>query len=205
MSNILDSLGGSQLIDGITKQTGVSAEQTSSVLSMALPLLMGAMQKNSETEQGASSLLSALQSDKHNGSLLGSIGSLLGGSNTDLTSDGAGILGHLLGDKTVSIESAISAKTGVSSSSVSQILKMVAPFLMSFLGKQVSDNKVNSSSGLGSVLESVLGSNQGGNMLTSLLDSNGDGNILDDVAGMVLGKKSGGILGNLGDLFGGKK
>lgn len=206
MSSILDALGGSQLIDGITKQTGVSAEQTSSVLSMALPLLMGAMQKNSETEQGASSLLSALQSDKHNGNLLGSIGSLLGGSSADLTSDGAGILGHLLGDKTSTVESAISAKTGVSASSVSQILKMAAPFLMSFLGKQVSDKKVNSASGLGSVLESVLGSKQGGNMLTSLLDSNGDGSVLDDVAGMVLGnKKSGGILGSLGNLFGGKK
>lgn len=205
MSSILDSLGGSQLIDGITKQTGVSAEQTSSVLSMALPLLMGAMQKNSETEQGASNLLNALQSDKHNGSLLSNIGGFLGGTNSDLTSDGAGILGHLLGDKTTSVENAISAKTGVSSSSVSQILKMAAPFLMSFLGKQISDNKVNSASGLGSVLESVLGSKQGGNMLTSLLDSNGDGNILDDVAEMVLGKKDSGILGSIGSLFGGKK
>ncbi|GIZ14687.1 DUF937 domain-containing protein [Capnocytophaga catalasegens] len=188
MSSILDSLGGSQLIDGITKQTGVSVEQTSSVLSMALPLLMGAMQKNSETEQGASNLLNALQSDKHNGSLLSNIGGFLGGTNSDLTSDGAGILGHLLGDKTASVENAISTKTGVSSS-VSQILKMAAPFLMSFLGKQISDNKVNSASGLGSVLESVLGSKQGGNMLTSLLDSNGDGN----------------ILGSIGSLFGGKK
>lgn len=202
MSGILDLLGGSELMNGISKETGVNSDQVSSVMQLALPALMGAMQKNSQDESAASGLLNALQSDKHDGSLLNNLGSLLSGGNSGaLLSDGAGILGHLLGGDQNKVADAISAKTGVSSSGVSQILKMAAPFLMSYLGKQVTDKNVTSTSGLTSVLSSVLGGNAGGasNLLTSLLDADKDGSILDDVAGMFLGKNN-----PLGGLFGGK-
>lgn len=205
MNEILQQLGGSQLVDGISKQVGVSQGQASSVISMALPLLMGAMQKNSQSEQGAQGLLGALQSDKHDGSLLGNVASAL--SNSGLASQGQGILGHLLGSNENSIAQAISQKTGVSASSATQILKMLAPILMSFLGKKVTDSGVDSTSGLTSMLSGVLGGQNAGNLLTSLLDSNGDGSVLDDVAGMFTGggdSKKNPLGGLLGGLFGGK-
>lgn len=151
-----------------------------------------------------------MQSNKHDGSLLDNLGGLFsGGVDSSVTSDGAGILGHLLGGNTSTVTNAISNKTGVSTSTVLKILAIVAPILMSYLGKQVTNKNVSDSNGLGSLLSSTLGSNQGGSMLTSLLDSNGDGSILDDVAGMVLGgntatKKKSGLGGLLGGLFGGK-
>lgn len=187
MAGILDLLGGSELLNGISQQAGVSKEQTSSVMELALPMLMGAMQKNSQSASGAESLLGALQSDKHNGSLLSGLGSLLGGNASALTQDGAGILGHLLGSGQETAANAISQKTGVSSGAVSQILKMAAPVLMSYLGKQVSDKGVNSAEGLGGVLSSVLGGQNASGML-SFLDQDKDGNFIDDIAGMVLGK-----------------
>lgn len=187
MAGILDLLGGSELLNGISQQAGVSKEQTSSVMELALPMLMGAMQKNSQSASGAESLLGALQSDKHNGSLLSGLGSLLGGNASALTQDGAGILGHLLGSGQETAANAISQKTGVSSGAVSQILKMAAPVLMSYLGKQVSDKGVNSAEGLGGVLSSVLGGQNASGML-SFLDQDKDGNVIDDIAGMVLGK-----------------
>ncbi|MDO5607528.1 MAG: DUF937 domain-containing protein [Capnocytophaga sp.] len=214
MAGILDLLGNKnvqQIIQGVSGETGISQSQASSVINMALPLLMGAMQKNSSDSQGAAGLLSALQSSKHDGSLLDNLGGLFsGGVNSAVTTDGVGILGHLLGgSNTSTVSNAISNKTGVSSANVTKILAVLAPILMSYLGKQVTSNKVSNSSGLGSLLNSTLGSNQGGSMLTSLLDSNGDGSILDDVAGLVLGggnstQKKGGLGGLLGGLFGGK-
>ncbi|MDO4230100.1 MAG: DUF937 domain-containing protein [Capnocytophaga sp.] len=210
MAGILDFLGGDnlqQLVNGVSKQTGVSPSKASSVIEMAGPLLMGAFQNNSSGEN-ATGLLNALQSNKHDGSLLDNIGNLFGnGASSEVTKDGAGILGHLLGNNQATITNAISTKTGVSTSNVSQILQTLAPVLMSFFGKKVSDNNISSTNGLGDLLSGFLGgNNKAGGLLTSFLDSNGDGSVLDDIAGMMGGKsdKKGGIGGLLGGLFGGK-
>ena len=101
----------------------------------------------------------------------------------------------------------LSAKTGVSSSNVMQILQTLAPILMSFLGKGVSDKGISSENKLGDLLSGLLGNNSNaGGLLNSLLDSNGDGSVLDDVTGMFTGKSNDkGNIGNLlGGLFGGK-
>jgi hypothetical protein len=67
MSGLLDLLNsdmGKQIINGVSQQTGASENKTADVLSMALPVLMGAMKKNVQTPDGASGLLGALSS-KH--------------------------------------------------------------------------------------------------------------------------------------------
>lgn len=206
MGNILDFLGGDklqQIVEGISKETGISTSQTSSVIETAAPLLMGAFQNNS-TGNGAMGLLGALQSDKHDGSLLDNLGSLFAnGGNNEVTKDGANILGHLLGNNQGTVANAISSKTGVSVDNIGKILQTLAPVLMSFFGKKVTENKVSSSSDLGGLLSGFLGgNNNSGNLLTSLLDSNGDGNVMDDVMGM-LGGKSNGKSGGIGDMLGG--
>lgn len=143
---LINLLGGNQLVDGITKQTGISQSEASSVLGAALPALLGAMQKNSQTPQAAEGLLGALQSNKHDGSLVENISALFGQNNQNILSDGAGILGHLLGGNTQSVANNISSQTGVASGTVSTILQTLAPLLMSYFGKQVSQNNVSSSS-----------------------------------------------------------
>ena len=127
---------GQQIISGVAGQTGESESNTSNVLSMALPILMGAMKKNSSSEDGAAGLMNAI-SGKHDGSILDNLGGLFsGGVDDNVMNDGAGILGHLLGGKQGAVESALSSKTGVSAGSIGQILKIAAPILMGFLGKQ---------------------------------------------------------------------
>ncbi|MGY8914868.1 MAG: DUF937 domain-containing protein [Flavobacteriales bacterium] len=203
---LLDSPMGKQLIGGIAGQTGNSEEKTANVLSMAMPLLMGAMKKNASTPQGAEGLMTALNS-KHNGSILDNLGGVFnGGVDQSVMKDGAGILGHLLGNKQSLVENTISQKSGLDTSSVADILKIAAPILMGFLGKQKSQNNLNDANGLSSLLGSMLGGQpqQNQSLITSLLDSDGDGSVLDDVADMVLGntKKKGGLGGMLGGLFG---
>ena len=203
---LLDSPMGKQLIGGIAGQTGNSEEKTANVLSMAMPLLMGAMKKNASTPQGAEGLMNALNS-KHNGSILDNLGGVFnGGVDQSVMSDGAGILGHLLGNKQSLVENTLSKKSGLEASSVADILKIAAPILMGFLGKQKSQNNLDDANGLGSLIGSMLGGQpqQNQSLITSLLDSDGDGSVLDDVADMVLGntKKKGGLGGMLGGLFG---
>ena len=209
MSGILDLLNsptGKQIINGVSGQTGQSENATGSVLSMALPVLMGAMKKNAQTPDGAAGLMGAL-SGKHNGSILDNLGGLFeGGVDDDVMQDGAGILGHVLGGKQESVTSALSSKSGVDSGSVGNILKVAAPILMGVLGKQSRQSGVNDAGGLNNLLGGMLGGQpkQNQSLIESLIDADGDGSILDDVAGMVLGggdKKKGGLGGLLGGLF----
>ena len=85
MSGLLDLLNsdlGKQLISGASAQTGASESKTADVLSMAMPLLLGAMKKNASSQEGASGLMGAL-SGKHDGSILDNLGSILGGGSVD--------------------------------------------------------------------------------------------------------------------------
>ena len=210
MASILDLLNSDlrkQLISGASAQTGQSADKTSSVLTMALPFLLGAMKKNASTPDGAAGLLSAL-GGKHDGSILDNLGGLFSGGVDDaVQQDGEGILGHILGNSRPNVENALSQKSGMDAGSVAQILKVAAPILMGVLGKQTRQSNVSDSSGLGSLLGGMMGSQsapQDQSFIESLLDADGDGSIIDDVAGMVLGgsKKKGGLGGLLGGLFG---
>ncbi|WP_378173340.1 DUF937 domain-containing protein [Aquimarina sp. SS2-1] len=209
MSGLLDLLNsdiGKQMISGVSSQTGQSEGKTADVLSMALPVLMGAMKKNASTPEGASGLMNALSS-KHDGGILQNLGGLFdGGVDENTMQDGAGILGHILGQKQPEVENALSSQSGIDAGSVGQILKVAAPILMGVLGQQTRANNVNDSNGLTSLLGSMLGGQpkQNQSLIMSLIDSDGDGSVLDDVADIVIGssKKKGGLGGLLGGLFG---
>ncbi|EAS19546.1 conserved hypothetical protein [Flavobacteria bacterium BBFL7] len=211
MASILDLLQsdlGQTLINGAAQKTGQPTDKTANVLSQAMPLILGAMQRNASTPEGASSLNNALSDQRHSGGVLDMLGGLFGdgaGSPDDLLQDGAGILGHVLGTKQPQVENALSKSSGMDMDSVSQIIKIAAPILMGVLGKQKQASNVDQN-GIGDLLGSVLG--QSGShdqsFIEQILDADGDGSIIDDVAGMVLGgdKKKGGIGGLLGGLFG---
>ncbi|RAJ12655.1 DUF937 domain-containing protein [Arenibacter echinorum] len=209
MSGLLDLLNspmGKQLISGVAGQTGQPENKTADVLSMAMPLLLGAMKKNVSSPQGAEGLMNALSS-KHDGGLLDNLGGLFGGGvDQSVINDGAGILGHVFGGKQANVENALSQKSGLDAGSVAQILKIAAPLVMAYLGKQKAQSNVNDANGLNSLLGSMLGGQpeQNQSLITTLLDADGDGSVLDDVAGMVMGtsKKKSGLGGLLGGLFG---
>src|SRR5690606_3748879 len=209
MASILDLLSsdlGKQLISGASAQTGQSTDKTANVLSMALPVILAAMQRNASTPQGAQSLNNALDDSRHDGSILDQLGGLLGGSgDSNLLNDGAGILSHVLGGNQEKVAQNISKTSGVDANSVAQIIKMAAPILMGVLGSQKRKDNVGEG-GIGDLLGLVLGknTNHDRSLIETMLDADGDGSVMDDVAGMVLGgnKKKGGLGGLLGGLFG---
>ncbi|MEM1258305.1 MAG: DUF937 domain-containing protein [Bacteroidota bacterium] len=212
MSGLLDLINspmGKQIISGVAGQTNQSESKTADVLSMAMPILMGAMNRNASTPEGAQGLMNALSS-KHDGSILDNLGGLFsGGVDQEVMDDGAGILGHILGSKQPQVENALSHKSGLDSGSIAQILKVAAPILLGFLGKQTRQQSVSNPDALSGLLGGLMGggssTNQQQSLIESLLDSDGDGSYLDDLAGMVLnsgGQKKGGLGGLLGGLFG---
>ncbi len=214
MEGILDLLNGpigKTIISGVAGSTGQDNDKTSNVLTMALPVLMKAMQRNASSPQGAEGLMGALS--KHDGGILDNLGDLFGGGvNEDVINDGDKILGHVLGNKQQGVQKVIGEKAGIDAGAVANILKTAAPILMGVLGKQTRQNGVNSAGDLGGLLGGMLGGNstqQEQSFLEKILDADGDGSVIDDVAGMVLGsgnqQKSGGLLGGLlGGLFGKK-
>jgi hypothetical protein len=210
MAGILDLLNsdlGKTIISGVAGSTGTDQNKTSSVLTMALPVLMKAMERNASTPEGAEGLMGAL-SGKHDGSILDNLSGLFGsGVDAEVTNDGDKILNHVLGAKKQGVEQVIGQKSGLDASSVANILKVAAPILMGVLGKQAKQNNVNSQNDLGGLLGGLLGGNETQNeqsFLEKILDADGDGSVIDDVAGMVLGesKSKGGLGGLLGGLFG---
>ena len=210
MSGILDLLNsdlGKTIINGVSGSTGTNENKTSSVLTMALTVLMKAMERNAATPEGADGLMGAL-SGKHDGSILDNLGDLFGGGvNENVKVDGSKILGHILGGKQQGVQQVIGQKAGIDSNSVGEILKVAAPILMGILGKQSRQNNVSSQGDLTGLLGGLLGGNQARNeqsFFEKILDADGDGSVIDDVAGMVLGgdKKKGGLGGLLGGLFG---
>ncbi|MER3317416.1 MAG: DUF937 domain-containing protein [Allomuricauda sp.] len=212
MSGLLDLINsptGKMLVSGVAGQTGQPENKTAEVLSMAMPLLMGAMKKNASTPGGAQGLMDAL-SAKHDGGILDDLGGLFGGGvDQNVMDDGAGILSHVLGSKQSQVENALSSKSGIDAGSIAQILKIAAPILLGYLGKQTRQQNVSSPDGLNGLLGGLMGGNKAAakqqSLVESFLDSDGDGSVIDDLAGMVLnggGQKKKGLGGMLGGLFG---
>ncbi|WP_179345097.1 DUF937 domain-containing protein [Winogradskyella ursingii] len=210
MEGILDLLNsdlGQNIINGVSGSTGTDQNKTNSVLTMALPVLMKAMERNASTPEGAAGLMEALNG-KHDGSILSNLGGLFGGGvDNEVKNDGDKILGHILGSKKQGVEQLIGQKAGLDAGSVANILKVAAPILMGILGQKARQKNVNSQNDLGGLLGGMLGGSSNKNeqsFLEKILDADGDGSVVDDVAGMVLGgsKKKGGLGGLLGGLFG---
>ena len=174
LTNILGALTGNDAVSAISQNLKIDQKQVSSVITAALPSLLGAMQKNASTESGAASLAKAL------GDHASSAGNILSNLKaTDLT-DGNKSLSHIFGGNLTNILGGISKQTGVASNSVSSILASIAPSLLALLGKQ---NGNSGAAGLGSLLGAVLGGTTQSQSSTGGLGS---------------------ILGGLGSLFGKK-
>ncbi len=176
---------GGQVISSLASQLGADEAVTQTAVQTALPLLFSALSKNASTQEGATSLANALDKD-HDGSILNMLGDFIPNAGQ---SSGAGILGHLLGDKRGMAEQGISQATGLNVGQVGQLLITLAPIIMGYLGKQKQEGGLDASALsnlLGGEREVAQSQAPGGlGMLANLLDMDNDGNPVDDVLGML--------------------
>lgn len=179
----------------LSQQLGVDPNTTRQAVPAALTALLGGLSHNAAQPAGAEQLLGALTKD-HDGSVLDNLGGLLGGGGGGavLGQQGAGILGHIFGNRQPQVANQVGRASGLNASTATQLLMILAPLVLGALGRAQRQRGLDSG-GLSDVLTGerrrVEQTNpQHGGLLNVLLDRDGDGNIMDDLAGM-----AGGLLG----------
>lgn len=189
LSDLLNSSIGQNVIQNVSSQLGMNEREASSAVNTAIPAILAGLTKNAQSPTGAESLNNALEA-KHDGSLLDNLSGMLQNHPQALQEDGNGILGHIFGGKRDRVEQGVSQKTGLSLSKVGPLLALLAPIVMSYLGKQKRQTNTGAG-GLGDLLGSLLGGGQaqrsGGGLMDivgGFLDKDGDGNPLDDILDM---------------------
>lgn len=180
-------------VSQISQKIGADPGMTSQAIAMATPLLMSALARNASNPQGAQALHQALNQD-HNGGILDNVAGFLGGNPQ--AANGAGILGHVLGDQRGAVQNGLAQQTGLDANASGQLLEMLAPILMGALGKTQQQQGLDVNG-----LASLLGNHQQAaqasspdmmGMLSGMLDMNKDGNPMDDIgriAGQFFGKR----------------
>jgi hypothetical protein len=155
MAELTDAL--TQLLGGQTDQIGrrigADPQGTRSALDAAVPALLAAF--GSEAERG-SGLRHAIEQD-HDGSILDQLSAYLDGSAqlSPRTTNGAGILNHVLGDRQEDMARAISAKSGLDLGTIMQLLPLLAPILMGMLGKRSRSGAGGGSGGGGTGFDQI--------------------------------------------------
>ncbi len=197
LDDISQTLGGDALTN-IAGQLGTDPQTTQNAVAMALPMLLGGLAHNTAKPEGAQALGQALQRD-HDGSLLGNMSAFLGGGGAAAGSkatDGAGILGHVFGQRESVVADGIGKATGMDSAQTRRLLTMLAPIVLGYLGSRMRQQKLEPAQ-IGTELQQestrIAQNAPGmGGILGSLFDRNKDGSVVDDI-----GRMAPGILGGL--------
>ena len=194
MSSLLEmltsQLGSGQNLGQLSQHLGADERSTQSALGSALPVLLGALARNTAKSGGAESLDRAL--GRHDGGVLDNLTGFLGAPDVD---DGNGILGHLLGDRRASVETGVGKASGIDPSMIAKLLPVLAPIVMGALGRQKREKQLDMgglTNFLGAERQQMEAKGPDLGMLGQLLDQDGDGSVADDVA-----KLGGGLLGRL--------
>jgi hypothetical protein len=211
MDMITEQLGSSMMQEMTKKIGGGNSDGMNRAMAVAVPMILSQLKKNTSSRKGAESLNNALEKDhdggildslgsllggaqqSSNGGLMGSIGDLLGGSKSRQT-DGGKILGHIFGNKQGNIAEKLGQATGIGGKDAGGLMEMLAPIVMGAVGKAKRQNNAGVS-GLQDLLrqeQKTIKQRQpqlGG--LESLLDDDGDGDV--DMSDIL--KKGSGLLG----------
>ncbi len=118
---------------------GESPSATSKALGAALPAVLGGVANQATSIGGAEELMKMFGGGQHDGSILDSVGSLLGGGSATqgLMSAGSGIVSSLFGNKAGGITDFLASHAGIKSSSASSLMSLAGPLIMGSIGKQL--------------------------------------------------------------------
>ncbi|WP_237565727.1 DUF937 domain-containing protein [Ornithinimicrobium cerasi] len=201
----------------LAQALGADEATTTQAVRAALPALLGGLAANTQSRDGAQSLLQAL--GQHQDGLADDVAI----DRVDVN-DGEKILGHVFGNNTDGVVNQLGGLSGAQTSSlVRKLLPILAPIVLSWLAKQVTgagarggaaatppsrgttgDTQPDGPLGQGrpqaapadqgdqgvdmtSVLQDVLGSALGGATGQAPRGGSGGGGILGDVLGGILG------------------
>lgn len=197
-SALLESLGPLLQDDTtrqVSRQLGIDESQAATAIQAAVPLLLGALQRQTSSSAGLDSLTGALDRD-HDGSVLDDAGAFLGRGAA--VAAGTKILGHVLGGRKERAAASLGRSTGLDAAKAMQLLAMIAPLVLGALGRARRQPPAAGAGGLADILGGAtrqMDQTSPGlaGSLGRILDADGDGSPVDDLARMA---------GTLGTLFG---
>jgi hypothetical protein len=136
---------------------------------------------------------------------MGMVGGMLQGNQSGNATNGSGILGHILGDQQEPVAQQISQSSGLNVSQVMKLMPILAPIVMSVLGKARSQGGLDLSSianilmgsaqnasqqgGMGDLIGSVLGGVFGGGQQQQQPQQSQGGDMIGSILGGLFGKR----------------
>lgn len=202
MSNLMNEVSRhltDDVIVQISRQLGAAdPNQVKQAAHGAAQLLLEAISKNANSQQTGGGLFGAIERDHSGGGILGDLMGVLSGqkqANNPKTTNGEGIVSHLLGNQQLEAAQIISQMSGLHIFKSGVLTQLIAPVVMGVVGQTQKSNGLD----LGGLAQVLLGGNKsagptqnaGGAIFKKLLDMDGDGNMMDDLLniGMKILKK----------------
>jgi hypothetical protein len=188
----LDDLFAQIPTSDIASKIGVDEAEVNKAVQLLVPVLVGGLHENAQDPDHASKIESA--ADSHAAS-----GLLDGGVSVDQVDekDGQQAIAKIFGGSDVTqVANALAGNSGGNSDLLKQLLPILAPIVLAYVGKQLSGKggaPTKEAASSGGALNDVLG---------SILGGMGGNKSLGTALGTALGSKAGEILGGL---LGGKK
>ena len=171
----------------IASMIGADEGEVNKAVQLLVPVLVGGLHENAQDPEHASKIESA--ADSH-------AGLLDGGVSVDQVDqqEGQQAIARIFGGNDVGqVANALAGGGGGNSGLLKQLLPILAPIVLAYVGKQLTGKSGAPEAAGGGALNDVLG---------SILGGMGGNKSLGTVLGNVLGSKAGDILGGL---LGGKK
>ncbi len=183
------ALSGDQ-IRHLSQQLNIDQNSATNAVNAALPMLMGALAKKSNTPGGAQNMLSMFDLDR-DGDILDDMAGFLSSSGNRM---GPNIISEIFGSSRNKVEQGVGKVSGIDAGKAGMLLENLAPIVLGMLmknqrGKQGQVNPGGLSDMLNNEVRSTNAPGGGSIMdiLGGFLDQDGDGSMVDDVAG-ILGK-----------------
>ena len=186
IDQLVQQIGG-QEVSKLSQNLGSNEQSTQNAIMKALPMLIGALSKQTGTREGAFNIASMLDADG-DGQVLDDLAGFFSQSDNGA---GPGILDSLFGGKKTGVSNGLSQMTDLDPNQAGNLLENLAPMVMGFLGNQKKSQGLNVSALAGLLGNEAQKVNEGGQgadamgFLNNFLDSDGDGSSMDDIAGMI--------------------
>jgi len=189
MENPIQQFMTQQALNLIGKQLGFSNGIPPQLVGLASKMLMSGMARNVQQPGGAEALFNALNNDHANSGILGKLLDFIPGAAAG-GGPGAGILRHVLGNNLDPMVAVFSKATGLPQAKTKQLLMIVAPIVLGYMGKRMMNMKMNKQELASDVRDHYYrpGTRQpaaDNGLLGKLLDRDGDGQVMDDAVGIL--------------------
>jgi hypothetical protein len=141
MSKVIEAAIKAGALEQVSQMTGISQKDAGNVVNVVLPLLLKGMQSQAKSKDTQEGFIQALNDHGKNDPK--DVKKFI--KNVD-TEDGAKIVNHLLGTSTEEVAAKAKKKSGLDTKDILKIMAILAPILMSKMGKTAKTESAKSGS-----------------------------------------------------------